>query len=53
MRMAIGYTNVQHPHFVCEMTTTTRIMTLYMIAGIFILKFLLGANVGINLKRQN
>lgn len=36
MRMAIVYTNVQHPHFACEMTTTTRIMTFNMIAGIFI-----------------
>jgi len=53
LRMAIGFTNVLHPHFVCEMTTTTRIMTLCMIAGIFIVKILMEANVGINLKRQN
>lgn len=32
VRMAIGYTNVQHPHFACEMTTTTRRITLDMIA---------------------
>jgi len=42
LRMAIGYTNVQHPHFACEMTTTTSRMTLDMIAGTFIFYYLEG-----------